>query len=118
MNTTPGAFASAAFASATEIGRANSTVTASLCATFTGTRTHVGHTPIVWSPKIFRVSLMTLFSSSVNPFGSSVQSRVSTFPASWPLCAVGAGTGFPPAHAAICALKSFSPVAPFPDDDW
>src|SRR5437870_8489168 len=41
-----------------------------------------------------------------------------TLPASWPLCAVGAGTGPPLAKAASWASKSLSPVAPLPDDDW
>ena len=65
MSTTPGAFARAAFACSTETGRSNSTLIASLWATFTGTRTHVGQTPMVASPRIFFVSLTTLFSSSV-----------------------------------------------------
>src|SRR5207253_3250981 len=45
ISTTPGALARAAFASATETGRWNSTFTASLWETRTGTRTHVGQTP-------------------------------------------------------------------------
>src|SRR5262245_2489839 len=117
MNTMPGALASAAFASATAIGLWNSTVIASECAILTGTRTHVGQTPIDESPMIFLVSLTTLFSSSVNPLESRVQSSVMTLPASCPLCAVGAGTGLPAAQALTCALKSVNPVAPFPEED-
>ena len=111
MNTTPGAFASAAFASATDSGRVELDGDRFASAPPSPARARTsGRRRCVASPMIFFVSLITLFSSSVNPFGSRVQSSVMTLPASCARCAVGAGTGWPAAHALSLRLEVDQPL--------